>query len=214
MDLPRLYAILDVEFTTARGLSCLEVLDTWLAAGVRLIQVRAKALAAGPFLELAAEAATRTKAAGALLIVNDRLDVALMSGADGVHLGQEDLPVSDARRIAGDRFVIGLSTHSIEQLNAGLAEPISYVAIGPVFATSTKQGSADPAVGLDVVRQAAGLAKSAGRPLVAIGGIALETAASVLEAGAGSSAVISDLLTGDPGRRARAFGEALVRSGS
>jgi thiamine-phosphate pyrophosphorylase len=129
---------------------------------------------------------------GVRIIVNDRLDIALAAGADGVHLGQDDLSPAKARALVGSRFIIGYSTHSITQaLNpGGLAA--DYIAIGPIFATSTKKNP-DPAVGLEVIRE---LKPQLQAPLVAIGGITLARAPEVLAAGADSVAVISDLFTG------------------
>lgn len=197
---PRLYAILDIDTVRARGLDPRVVCDEWLAAGVKLIQLRAKNLASGEFLGLATDLVKRAhagNAAGAevLLIINDRADIALMSGADGVHVGQEDLRPRDLRALR-DLRVIGFSTHSLEQLRVGLDEPATYFAIGPVFPTSSK-ADADPVVGIEGVRAAAALLAGRGdtRPLVAIGGITPETAPEVFRAGAASVAMISGLFT-------------------
>jgi thiamine-phosphate pyrophosphorylase len=208
--LPRLYAILDIDLTEARGLDPRHVLGDWLDAGVRLIQLRAKTEAFGPCLELADAMGQACREAGAIFIVNDRIDVARLSGAAGVHVGQEDLSPEDARQLLPDAPWIGLSTHTDEQVTAGLAGAATYLATGPVFATGTKMG-ASPVVGLDGVRHVAALTKRAGRPLVAIGGITLETAPDVVNAGADSVAVIADLLRGsDALGRARAFVRALA----
>jgi thiamine-phosphate pyrophosphorylase len=148
--------------------------------------------------------------ARAMLIVNDRADVARLAAADGVHIGQEDLAAAAVRSIVGDDAIVGLSTHTVEQLERALHEPVSYVAVGPVFGTSTKD-TGYAAVGLSLVRDAAARAEPAGLPLVAIGGIALERAASVIDAGAASVAVIGDLLqTGNPAHRVRDFLRALA----
>jgi thiamine-phosphate pyrophosphorylase len=145
--------------------------------------------------------------AGATVIINDRADIARLAGADGVHLGQDDLPPAAARRIVGDEAIIGWSTHAITQLEAAAKQPVDYVAIGPVFGTSTKNTGYEP-VGLEMVRRAG----ATGRPVVAIGGITLETAASVIEAGAASVAIIGDLLAGsNPEERTRAFVARLSR---
>ena len=202
---PRLYAILDVDACGARGLEPLRVLADWLDAGVRLVQLRAKHLSFGPFLELADKAGSACREAGATFIVNDRIDVARLSGADGVHLGQDDLSPDDAVRALGPASWIGLSTHTDAQVAAALSTSATYVAVGPVFGTSTK-ANPDPVIGLEGVRRAADLAGAAGRPLVAIGGIDLGNAHDVLMAGADSVAVISSLLEGhDRVGRARAF---------
>jgi len=204
---PPLYALLDTDTLQRRDLDPFAVLDAWLDAGVRLVQLRAKSAPSGLVLEWAERASRLVRDAGGVFIVNDRADIALLSGADGVHVGQDDLAPRDIRRIDGGRLRIGLSTHTPAQFEAGCAEPVEYLAIGPVFPTSTKDAAADPPVGLDGVRAAA--RRSNGLPVVAIGGITLENAGSVIEAGAASVAVISDLLAGDPGARARAFLEAL-----
>jgi thiamine-phosphate pyrophosphorylase len=149
---------------------------------------------------------------GARVVVNDRADIARLSGADGVHVGQEDLAPAAVRAVVGDASIVGLSTHTLEQVDAAVREPVSYVAIGPVFGTVTKRTGYEQ-VGLEMVREAARRAAAHRLPLVAIGGITLRTAASVLDAGAASVAVIGDLLaTGDPEGRVRAFVERLSRS--
>ena len=154
--------------------------------------------------------ATIARDAGATLIVNDRADIARLAAADGVHIGQDDLAAPAVRRIVGGHAIVGLSTHTVEQLERALLEPVSYVAIGPVFGTSTKD-TGYAAVGLSLVRDAVARAEPAGLPLVAIGGITLERAASVIDAGAASVAVISDLLqTGNPAHRVRDFLRALA----
>ena len=152
----------------------------------------------------------------ALVIVNDRADLAALCGAAGVHLGQEDLSPRDARLTVGDRAVVGLSTHTIEQVRVAATQPVDYIAVGPVFGTGTKD-TGFAAVGLEFVREAAGLAgdhsKASGRPahpIVAIGGITVDRARTVIDAGAKSVAVISDLLaTGDPESRVREYLRAL-----
>jgi len=202
--LPRLYTILDVDLATRRGLAPLAVLERWLEAGVRLVQLRAKTLESGAFLTLADEALRLTRQAGARLIINDRPDIAAMAGADGVHVGQDDLPPRAVRSIVGASPWVGFSTHTDAQLDAGTREPVTYLAMGPVFATSSK-AAPDPVVGLARVRRAASRAHEAGLPLVAIGGITIERAADVIVAGATTVAVISDLLSTDAGARARAF---------
>lgn len=193
LTLPPLYAILDVESISARGWAPTDVCRAWLSAGVRLIQLRAKGLASGPFLDLADELADLCHEAGSLLIINDRADIAAMCGADGVHLGQEDITPADARAVVGDSALVGLSTHDGQQVSAGTQAPVSYLAIGPVFATGTKNTGYDP-VGLSNGQQAATMTRASGLPLVGIGGITLERAQDVLGAGVQSVAVISDLL--------------------
>jgi thiamine-phosphate pyrophosphorylase len=201
MVLPRLYAILDVELTRERGLDPREVSLALLDGGCALVQLRTKALGGAAFLRVAEELVAEAHSRGARIIVNDRADIARLSGADGVHVGQDDLPPTIVRRLmpAG---LLGLSTHSEEQFEAGLREPVDYLAVGPVFGTGTKETGYPPR-GLQFVRWAAARAD---RPVVAIGGITRETAPDVLAAGASSVAVISDLLAGnDPRARAKAW---------
>ena len=205
---PRLYAILDVDAAAARGFAPLPLLEAWLGAGVRLIQLRAKRLTAGPFLELADRVVSMARAAGAIVVINDRADVARMSGADGVHVGQDDLTAAVARSLLGPEAIVGVSTHTDAQVDLAATAPVSYLAIGPVFATTTKERP-DPVVGLEGVGRARIRTRAAGLPLVAIGGITLENAGRVIDAGADAVAVIADLLSGDPGARARAFVRAL-----
>ena len=139
------------------------------------------------------------------MIVNDRADIARLSGAAGVHVGQDDLLPAQVRGILGPDAIVGLSTHTTEQLDRALREPIDYVAIGPVFGTDTKATGYEP-IGVASVRAAAGRCASDDVPLVAIGGITRDRARDVLAAGAQSVAVISDLLAGgDPAARVREF---------
>lgn len=206
----KLYAILDVDVAAAHGLEPLNVLDVWLEAGVRLVQLRAKSLASGAMLELADAFAGRCRAKGAVFIVNDRADVAAMAGADGVHLGQDDLPPQNARAVVGKSAWVGRSTHSDGQVASACEEPITYLAIGPVFSTQSK-AAAEPVVGLEGVRRAATRAASVGLPMVAIGGVTLTRAPEVLQAGASAVAVISDLLMGPLPERVQAYLHALDR---
>ena len=155
------------------GRAPLDVAAAFIAAGVRLLQVRGKALAGGELLALVDAVAERARPAGAAVVVNDRVDVAA-AAAVGVHVGQSDLPAEVARRLLGPAALVGCSTHSLAELEPALAAPVSYVAYGPVFATATK-ANPDPVVGLDGLRAAARRAAAAGVPLVAIGGITLAT---------------------------------------
>ena len=161
-------------------------------------------MASGPFLDLARAILADANAAGATLIINDRADIAALSDAPGLHVGQTDLSPIDARSVIGAAPVLGLSTHTRAQWEAAVREPISYLAIGPAFGTGTKVTGYDP-IGLQIVKQASTAAAAHGLPAVAIGGITIENALSVIEAGASSVAVISDLLKGDPEARCRAF---------
>jgi thiamine-phosphate diphosphorylase len=160
-----------------------------LEGGARLIQLRDKESSAREMLDQARACLELTRATGAMLIINDRVDVALAAGAAGVHLGHDDMPVEDAREILGEEKIIGISTHSIDQFRAALETSANYIAVGPVYQTKTKENP-DPVVGLELVREAK---KIADRPLVAIGGITPERAPEVIAAGADSVAVISAL---------------------
>ena len=181
----------------------------FLSAGVRLIQLRAKTWESGVFLDLAHAAVADATQAGALLVVNDRADVAAISGAHGLHVGQQDLSPADARLVVGDTACLGISTHTAPQWTAALEAPVSYVAIGPVFGTGTKATGYQP-VGLETVARVAAMAAACAMPVVAIGGITLDRAPAVIAAGASSVAVISDLMGESPEARARAFMAALT----
>ena len=175
----------------------------YLDGGARLLQIRAKQQSSATFLDLCDEIVRLAVPYAAVVIVNDRADLAVMANAQGVHVGQDDLPPADARRLVGPDRIVGFSTHSVPQIEAAIREPISYLAVGPVFGTKTKN-TGYSAVGLDLVSTAVRLAK--GIPVVAIGGITLDTAESVLQAGATSVAVIGDLLTeGNPQARVAAY---------
>jgi thiamine-phosphate pyrophosphorylase len=177
-----------------------------------LLQFRAKAMPGDAFLATASALVQLARRHQARVIINDRADIARLAQADGVHVGQEDLSPAAVRGLVGDEAIVGLSTHSTEQVDRAVLEPVSYIAIGPVFPTATKATGYDR-VGLEIVREAARRANARGLPLVAIGGITLENAASVLDAGAASVAVIADLITaGDPETRTRAYLERLSRS--
>ncbi len=139
-------------------------------------------------------------AAGARVIVNDRADIAALSRAAGVHVGQDDLAVEDARAIVGPDALVGVSTHDAAQVREALATSATYVAVGPIFRTGTKETGYEPR-GLELIREASGR----GKPVVAIGGITIETAPQVISAGASAVAVISDLLVVDPEDRVRHY---------
>jgi thiamine-phosphate pyrophosphorylase len=204
--LPPLYPIVDVDLCRARGLDPIVLLAAFLEGGARFIQLRDKDASSGARLARADAAVALTRGAGAVLVINDRPDLARMCGAGGVHVGQEDLPVAAARRIAGPGVVVGVSTHDEAQLTAAIATQADYIAVGPVYGTATKD-TGYTARGLDLVRHASA---AASRPVVAIGGITLARAPAVIGAGATSVAVIADLLTGDdPAARVRAFLECL-----
>jgi thiamine-phosphate pyrophosphorylase len=204
-----LYAICDAEVCERIRVPIVDLAAAYLQGGVRLLQIRGKTAGSAWVAQAAQAIVDLGRAAGATVIVNDRADIARIVGADGVHLGQEDLAPSAVRRILGAGAILGFSTHTVAQLHAATAEPVDYVAIGPVFSTGTKATGYD-AVGLDMVRRARRIADAAGLPLVAIGGITLETAPDVVAAGAHSVAVITDLAAGgDPAARARAYVDRL-----
>jgi thiamine-phosphate pyrophosphorylase len=200
----RLYPILDLDQVQFANRDPLVVLADWLAAGIGLVQLRAKNVSDASLLNVARQMAAMCHAVGVPAIINDRADIAAMVSADGVHVGQEDLPAVNVRGLIGEEKVLGLSTHSDEQMKEACLAPVDYVAIGPVFTTGSKLSS-NPAIGIDGVARAAVLARAAGRPIVAIGGITLTTAPAVIAAGVDAVAVISDLLTSDPARRAREY---------
>jgi thiamine-phosphate pyrophosphorylase len=189
---PRLYAIADAGVLAAWGISLEEFARGLRAAGVALVQYRDKT--GSPEEVLRAAAVLRDVFAGTAcrLILNDRADLALLAGLDGVHVGHGDLLPEDARRVAGAERIVGVSTHTEAQIRAADASCADYVAIGPVFATATKADT-EPVVGLEGVRRARALTT---KPLVAIGGITRANARSVIDAGADSVAVISGLLAG------------------
>lgn len=202
-----LQAILDVDVAGRAGWTPRDLGCAFLDGGARLVQIRAKHLASGPLLDLCDDLVNAASTMDAAIIVNDRADLARMSGAAGVHVGQEDLAPAAARAIVGPNAIVGYSTHNVEQVQAALAEPVTYLAVGPVFGTLTKATGYE-AVGLELVAAAARLA--AERPVVAIGGITLDNARSVLDAGATAVAVISDLIVGgNPRARVEAYVRAL-----
>jgi thiamine-phosphate pyrophosphorylase len=200
---PRLYAIIDPSLLT---ISELDLAEALAGSGVELIQYRNKTASSRQFFEISRQLSSFLKPHGVRLIVNDRADIALLAGAGGVHVGQEDLGVEDARAFCGgfdgkDRWV-GVSTHTLEQLAAADRTSADYIAFGPIFQTATKKNP-DPVVGTELLRKARQLTA---KPLVAIGGITLERVAEVYRAGADSVAVIRDLICApDPGARAREF---------
>ena len=183
-----LYAIWDTGLRPE--FSGLAALEAWLRAGVKVMQYRHK----GPFrrahFEECAAMAKKSREVGGAFFVNDRADIAELCGADGVHLGQEDLPVEKARAFLAAERRIGYSIHNLEQARRAAALRVDYIAIGPVFPTATKENP-DPVVGLEMIAQVRSLTT---KPLVAIGGITMENAAAVLQAGADAVAVIRDLV--------------------
>lgn len=184
----KVYPITDASLS---GLSHAEQVERLIAGGARFIQLREKRGAAREFFADAARALEIARKHRVKIIVNDRVDIALALRADGVHLGQDDLPAREARRILGAKAVIGFSTHSLRQAVEAVKFPVDYIAVGPVFPTRTKENT-DAVVGLETIK--AVRAAIGDFPLVAIGGINFQNFRSVLDAGASSVAVISDLL--------------------
>ena len=200
----RFYPIVDADVCRDRGLEPRSLALACLHGGARVVQLRVKSGSSARFLDLATEIVDAARTFGAAVIVNDRADIARMARAAGVHVGQDDLPPPAVREVLADG-VIGLSTHDAEQVDEALTTVADYVAVGPVFGTATKE-TGYTARGLDLVRRAAGR----GKPVVAIGGITLDRAPEVIGAGAGSVAVITDLLHGgDPESRVREYIRAL-----
>jgi thiamine-phosphate pyrophosphorylase len=193
LDLPRFYPILDAALLLRAGLSIEGFARELRAAGIRFLQYREKEAADELLLQRAA--LLRGIFIDSCLILNDRVPLVLSAGYDGVHVGQEDLSPATARATLGSELIVGVSTHGESQLLLAADSPVDYVAIGPVFATSSKQVP-DPVVGLEGVRAARALTD---KPLVAIGGITRANCAAVMEAGADSVAVISDLIQ-NPGK--------------
>ena len=187
--LPKIYPITDIGLS---GLSHIEQVRRLTEGGATLIQLRDKTSPSGAFHDAAAEVMSFARRHRVKIIINDRVDIALLVDADGVHLGQDDLNPRDARKLLGEEKIIGYSTHSAEQATGALTLPIDYLAIGPVFLTSTKRDH-EPVVGLDGVR--AVRSRTGNVPLVAIGGINRTNSLSVFEAGADTVAVIGDLVS-------------------
>lgn len=185
--LPKIYPLTDV---LTSGLSHAEQVSRCAEARATLVQLREKLLPAATFFEQARDAVKVAREKQVTIIINDRVDIALAVHADGVHLGQEDLPPAAARKLLGNSALIGYSTHSVEQARQALSYPIDYIAIGPIFGTTTKENP-DPQVGLEGLRAVKAVVGDL--PLVAIGGISVTEVAEVLEAGADSVALISGL---------------------
>ncbi len=199
-SLPRLYPILDAGLLSRAGLSIQDFAWQLRAAGIRFLQYRDKESSDRKVLRRAKLLREIFPASDSCLILNDRVALVRAAGCDGVHVGQEDKSPAEVRAILGPDILIGVSTHFESQLLAAAAGPADYVAIGPVYATNSKQVP-DPIVGLEGVRFARALIP---KPLVAIGGITRANCAAVIEAGADSLAVISDLLP-DPQKRIQEF---------
>lgn len=199
-SIPRFYAILDAEQVERSSLA--GVCETLLSEGVRLIQYRGKKGSSKALLEDCQQIGERIRRSGGTFIVNDRADVARVVDADGVHVGQEDLPVELARLVVGMGKIVGCSTHNLEQVAEADRSSADYIAFGPIFPTRSKVRP-DPVVGVEGLRKAR---QATHKPLVAIGGVTLERAREVIDAGADSVAVIAGLLcVPDIAARAREF---------
>lgn len=199
-----LYLVADPD-QTSRPLE--DVVEDALAGGVTAVQLRAKSLPDRDVLWYARRLRDRCTAAGALFIINDRIDIALASGADGVHVGVGDLPVEDARALAGGKLIIGYSPETDEQGVSAADWGADYLGVGPVYGTATKTDAGD-AIGLVTLGRRA---HRAGIPVVGIGGITAANAAAVIEAGAEGVAVVSAILRADDARRAAADLAGVVR---
>ncbi len=198
MVLPRFYPILDTEVSLRHGVDPVEAARQILDGGAQILQFRHKQFLSREAFVWLEHIAELTRSRGAILVINDRADLAQLFGA-GLHLGQDDLLPSVARRVTGADIMIGFSTHNEAQLRAACAEPADYLALGPIYGTATKENP-DPTVGLAELRRLRPLAPC---PLVAIGGITRANAAETLAAGADSIAVIGDLFPADINIRAR-----------
>lgn len=197
--LPRLYVVLDAALLSVPETECAQQLAD---AGVRLLQYRNKAASSSELSDSSKKLSALLLPQGVSFLVNDRADVAFFAGASGVHVGQEDLGVEAARGVIGEEKLVGVSTHNLKQFQQAAATSADYIAVGPVFATSSK-ANPDPVIGTGFIRQVRSLTQ---KPIVAIGGITLERASEVIKAGADSVAVISDILRAtDPGKRARQY---------
>ena len=203
LNLPRVYPITD---TRLSGLSHAEQVARLIEGGASLIQIRDKHAAPREFYREAATALQIARDHNARLIINDRVDIALALKADGVHLGETDIPAGAARLLLGEEAIIGFSTHRTEQMKLATLLPVDYLAFGPIFQTSTKENPG-PVTGLDALREVGTIKGS--RPLVAIGGITLANAVEVLKAGADAVAVIAELVA-DPTKIAENMSKMLA----
>jgi thiamine-phosphate pyrophosphorylase len=205
---PSIYPIIDSTVPADRAT---QFAGQLAGAGVQLVQLRLKTASAAAICAQARALLACLDPLGVRLIVNDRPDIAAITGAGGVHVGQDDLPVEAARQICGPRRWVGVSTHNLAQLREGALTSADYIAVGPIFPTGSKSNP-DPVVGLELVRAARQLTR---KPLVGIGGITAGTAEQVYRAGADSLAVISDLIkAADPAARVRAYAAAFDRARS
>lgn len=189
-NFPRIYPITDRKVS---GLSHSEQVERLINGGARLIQIREKDLPGRDFFEDAKRCVEIARAARVKILINDRVDLAMALGADGVHLGQYDLPPTEARKLLGENAIIGVSTHNILQAKDASNLPVDYLAIGPIFATSTKTNP-DPTVGIEGIKDVRNIVGD--KTIVAIGGINGSNLAEVFAAGADSAAMIGELISG------------------
>lgn len=189
LEFPKIYPITDARIS---GLSHAEQVKRLIGGGAKIIQLREKHAAPKEFFRDAESALKTARAANVKIIVNDRVDIALALGADGVHLGQDDLPPREARKILGEKAIIGFSTHNLKQAEKGLEFPVDYLAVGPIFTTTTKENP-DKIVTIEALKKIRALTKTL--PLIAIGGIGLENFREILDLGVDSVAVISGILS-------------------
>jgi thiamine-phosphate pyrophosphorylase len=203
---PSLYPIIDTDVCERHGILPLALAEACLRGGARVLQVRQKGGGSAALLALTRRLVDVARTFNAGIVVNDRADLAVITGAAGVHVGQQDLGVEDVRRIAGSSILVGVSTHVREQVDAALTSSATYVAVGPVYGTETKE-TGYSACGTELIRYAAGR----GKPIIAIGGVTLDRVTQLVDAGASGLAVIADLLsTGDPEGRVREYVRALA----
>jgi thiamine-phosphate pyrophosphorylase len=195
-----LYLVADADFAAGAGHDLCGLVDEAVAGGVTIVQLRAKLLPARDLAEIAFELLRRLGQTGVPLLINDRADVALACGAAGVHLGQQDLPVSLARRLLGGEAVIGVSVHTAAEALSARRQGADYVGAGPAYPTATKETTL-PVLGPDGIRE---IQRTAGLPVVAIGGIDAGKAAEMAAAGAGGIAVVSAILGAPDARQAAA----------
>ncbi|HEY0658573.1 MAG TPA: thiamine phosphate synthase [Pyrinomonadaceae bacterium] len=188
-NLPKIYPVTDARLSKV---SHAEQVEHLIKGGAKFIQLREKYASTREFYKSAENALKIARKHDVKIIINDRVDIALALKADGVHLGQDDLPPAEARKILGEKVIIGYSTHNIEQAIAAVLMPVNYLAIGPIYATKTKENP-DAMVGLEGLRKVREATENF--PLVAIGGINLENLREVYEAGANSAAIISGLIS-------------------
>jgi len=198
VTLPRFYPILDTEIAARQGIDPVSAAQQILEGGATILQFRHKGFFTREVFTQLERVAQLCRDAHALFVVNDRADLAALTGA-ALHLGQDDLMPSAARKVVGAETLIGFSTHNESQLRSAAAEPANYLALGPIFDTGSKKNP-DPVVGLDQLRR---LRRLTDRPLVAIGGITRTNAQAVLDAGADAVAIIGDLFAADGSVRAR-----------